>query len=416
MPVQGTTTSDRIALPRDLVNEAFARQRDVPRAIPAEGMPGVAPMHILVTVNASWNLLNFRKSLLEALLADGHRITALAPRDESSVALEEMGCRFIPLDMDSKGLSPMRDLVLLTRFWRVFRQERPDAILGYTVKNNVYGALAARAAGIPFLPNVSGLGTAFLAQSWLQTLVKGLYRAAFAKVPVAFFQNQDDRALFVDAKLVERVRTQVLPGSGIDLDHFRPAPMPQGTGVRFLLIARMLKDKGVGEFVDAARIVKRTHPAAEFQLLGAAGAENRTAIDREVIDGWVREGVVEYLGTVEDVRPSIAAADCVVLPSYREGAPRTLIEAAAMARPVIATRVPGCTAVVEDGVTGLLCNVRDAEDLARKMRAFVDAEPAERARMGVEGRGKMEREYDQELVIAAYKGRLAAHAAAGDPA
>jgi glycosyltransferase involved in cell wall biosynthesis len=327
-----------------------------------------------------------------------------------------MGCRFIPLDMDSKGLSPMRDLVLLARFWRVFRQERPDAILGYTVKNNVYGALAARAAGIPFLPNVSGLGTAFLAQSWLQTLVKGLYRAAFAKVPVAFFQNQDDRALFVDANLVERVRTQVLPGSGIDLDHFRPAPMPQGMGVRFLLIGRMLKDKGVGEFVDAARIVKRTCPTAEFQLLGAAGAENRTAIEREVIDGWVREGVVEYLGTVEDVRPAIAAADCVVLPSYREGAPRTLIEAAAMARPVIATRVPGCTAVVEDGVTGLLCNVRDAEDLARKMHFFVDAGPAERSRMGAAGRGKMEREYDQELVITAYKGRLAAHAAAGYPA
>jgi glycosyltransferase involved in cell wall biosynthesis len=172
----------------------------------------------------------------------------------------------------------------------------------------------------------------------------------------------------------------------------------------------------VGEFVDAARIVKRTCPAAEFHLLGAAGAENRTAIDREVIDGWVREGVVEYLGTVEDVRPCIAAADCVVLPSYREGAPRTLIEAAAMARPVIATRVPGCTAVVEDGVTGLLCNVRDAEDLARKMHIFVDAGPAERARMGAAGRGKMEREYDQEVVIAAYKGRLAAHAAAGDPA
>jgi glycosyltransferase involved in cell wall biosynthesis len=181
--------------------------------------------------------------------------------------------------------------------------------------------------------------------------------------------------------------------------------------VRFLLIARMLKDKGVGEFVDAARIVTRTSPGAVFQLLGPSGAENRTAIDQEVIDGWVREGVVDHLGAVDDVRPLIAAADCVGLPSYREGAPRTLIEAGAMARPVIATRVPGCTAVVEDGVTGLLCDVRDAEDLARKMHQVIDAEPEERARMGAAGRAKMEREYDQELVIAAYRGRLADHAA-----
>ena len=167
-----------------LVNQAFAPQREVSRRFRRTECPAWRRCTSSCHVNHLEDLLNFRKSLLEALLADGHRLTALGvPRDDSSGALEKMGCRFIPLDMDSKGLSPMRDLVLLARFWRVFRQERPDAILGYTVKNNVYGALAARAVGIPFLPNVSGLGTAFLAQSWLQTLVKGLYRAAFAKVP-----------------------------------------------------------------------------------------------------------------------------------------------------------------------------------------------------------------------------------------
>lgn len=395
------------------MSQAFPQRRMGGRTGPAEEAAQVPSMHIIVTANLSWNLWNFRRSLLSALLADGHRVTALAPPDDTSAELMAMGCRFIPLPMDSKGLSPVRDLALLARFTRVFRRERPDAVLGYTVKNNVYGALAARAVGIPFLPNVSGLGTAFLGRSWLQILVKRLYRAAFARVPVVFFQNEDDRELFTRERLVARERTQVLPGSGIDLAQFRPAPMPPGPRVRFLLIARMLRDKGVGEFVDAARMVARDFPAAEFQLLGPAGAENRTAIDQRVIDGWVREGVVEHLGAAEDVRPYIAAADCVVLPSYREGAPRTLIEAAAMARPVIATRVPGCTAVVDDGMTGLLCAVRDAEDLARQMRAVIEMGPEARSEMGAAGRAKMEREYDERFVIAAYRERLAIHAANG---
>ncbi len=367
-------------------------------------------LDILVTVNASWNLVNFRRGLVAALLADGHRVTVLAPRDATSQVLADMGCRFIPLEMDGKGLSPLRDLALLARFARVFRRERPDVILGYTIKNNVYGALAARTLGIPFLPNVSGLGTAFLGRSWLRGVATTLYRAAFAGVPVVFFQNEDDRALFVDERLVARERTHVLPGSGIDLRAFAPAPPRQGGRVRFLLIARMLADKGVGEFVEAARLLRAQGSDAAFVLLGPADAVNRTAISRAVIDGWVEEGVVTYAGAVEDVRPFIADADCVVLPSYREGAPRTLIEAAAMARPVVATRVPGCTAVVDEGRSGLLCALRDSRDLAERMGEIVAMGPVARAAMGAAGRAKMEREFDEAHVVAAYREGLARHA------
>jgi glycosyltransferase involved in cell wall biosynthesis len=205
----------------------------------------------------------------------------------------------------------------------------------------------------------------------------------------------------------------VLPGSGIDLRRFAPAPPRAGAGVRFLMIARMLRDKGVGEFVEAARIVRRSHPEAEFLLLGPSGAENRSAIDQPTIDGWVAEGIVRHLGAVEDVRPFIADADCVVLPSYREGAPRTLIEAAAMARPVIATRVPGCTAVVENEVTGLLCEVRDAADLARQMQRMIGMGATGREQIGEAGRTRMEHLYDDALVIAAYEAQLARLAAVG---
>jgi glycosyltransferase involved in cell wall biosynthesis len=174
----------------------------------------------------------------------------------------------------------------------------------------------------------------------------------------------------------------------------------------FLMIARLLRDKGVLEFVEAARRVKVRHPQARFQLLGAAGSENRSAIDRPTVDVWVAQGVVEYLGTTTDVRPAIAAASCVVLPSYREGAPRTLIEAAAMARPLIATDVPGCRAVVDRDVSGFLCDLRSAESLALAMERFLSLSPEAQQAMGAAGRAKMEREFDQTLVVAAYRAAL----------
>jgi glycosyltransferase involved in cell wall biosynthesis len=361
-------------------------------------------MHLLMTVNASWNIWNFRRPLVEALIADGHRITVLAPTDESVPDLERLGCRFIPLTMSVKGLNPLQDFRLQLRFARHFRQERPDAVLSFTIKNNIFGARASASLGLPFIPNVTGLGTAFLSGKLLQTVTESLYRPTFAKLPVVFFQNEDDRALFVERRLIRPDQARLLPGSGIDLQRFSPTEMPGETEPPvFLMIARLLRDKGVVEFVDAARQVKAQFPTARFQLLGAIGAENRAAIDRDTVEAWVKEGVVEYLGTQPDVRPAISAAACVVLPSYREGAPRTLIEAAAMGRPVITTDVPGCRSVVDKDLSGFLCEVRSADSLARAMERFLTLPIGVRAKMGAAGRVKMEREFDQSKVIAAYK-------------
>jgi len=360
---------------------------------------------VLIALNTAWNLVNFRAGLIRGLRDAGYEVVTIAPPDEHVPRLRELGCRFVPLAMDNKGTHPGRDLVLLWRFWRLLRNERPDVFLGYTVKPNVYGSLAAHALGIPVINNIAGLGAVFIKRNWLTGLVQGLYRQALSRSKRVFFQNEDDRRMFVEGGLVKASVTGRLPGSGVDLGQFSPVPLDDGgrKGVRFLLVARMLWDKGVGEFVEAARLVRHRHPDAEFCLLGFLDVQNPAAISRTQMEGWVAEGVVRYLGTADDVRPFVAGADCVVLPSYyREGVPRSLLEAAAMGRPIITTDAVGCRDVVDDGVNGYLCRTRDAADLAHKVERMIALTPAERAEMGCRGREKMEREFDERFVIKKY--------------
>ena len=359
---------------------------------------------ILISANTSWNVYNFRAGLIRAFRQQGFEVIAVSPADAYLPQLEDLECRHIALPMDNKGTSPLKDFGLFLRYLRLLRRERPDVFLGYTIKPNVYGSLAARVLRIPVVNNVSGLGTAFIRDDWLTRVVKALYRLALRSSATVFFQNEDDRSLFVDLKLVQPEQTALLPGSGIDLEQFRSGQTAsaQPEAPCFLLIARLLRDKGVGEFVDAARIVKARFPDARFQLLGFLDAENRTAISKSTVDEWVREGAVDYLGVADDVRPYIAASDCVVLPSYREGTPRTLLEAAAMGKPLIATDVPGCREVVEHGKNGFLCEVRNPADLAQKLLDFIDLSSDERIRMGQASRVKVEREFDENIVIRLY--------------
>ncbi len=365
-------------------------------------------MHVIMTANAAWNVWNFRRAVASSLIADGHRVTVLAPPDDSITPLQALGCEFAPLSIDAKGINPARDLLLLARLARVFRSQRPDVVLSYTIKNNIYGALAARLSDTPFIPNVSGLGTAFLSGGMMRRVAEGLYRTSFKTTPVVFFQNEDDQDLFLHRRLVKKQQSHVLPGSGIDLGHFSAAPYPLADmPTTFLMIGRLLRDKGVLEYVEAARALKAEDPRLRFQLLGAADAANRSAISAQTVKSWQDEGVIEYLRAAEDVRPIIAATDCVVLPSYREGAPRTLIEAAAMARPIIATDVPGCRSVVERDVSGFLCQPRSAESLAAAMRRFLDAHHDVRVAMGRAGRKHMEQHFDEAFVVSAYREAIA---------
>lgn len=358
-------------------------------------------LHVLLTVNSAWNILNFRRPIVVALLAQGYRVTVLAPPDDAVPKLQELGIKVIPLIMDTKGLNPIHDTAFMLRLYRHFRAERPDVVLSWTIKNNIFGAFAARMARVPFIPNVSGLGTAFLSGGTLQRVAEILYRRAFSQLDTVFFQNTEDAALFTTRELVCENQVHCLPGSGIDLSRFALAPLPEGPP-SFLMIARLLRDKGVLEYVNAARDIRTRYPDASFRLLGAAGVQNRSAISALEVAEWQAEGIIDYLGTTEDVRPHIAQAQCVVLPSYREGAPRTLIEGAAIGRPAIATNVPGCRDVVEDEHTGLLCAPRNAAALAAQCARFISMSHAERVAMGQAARSRMEALYDDTIVVRAY--------------
>ncbi len=270
-------------------------------------------MRIAVVANSAWYLFNFRRRLMHTLQGDGHQVVAMSPADAYAAQLRSEHLDWVE--------------------WRL--------AFTYTPKANIYTGLAARGLPLAHVPNVSGLGRAFIDRGALTRLVVRLYRLAFGRAHVVVFQNEDDRGEFLAARLVEPARTLRVPGSGVDLDRFTPVPLPPGTAPVFLFIGRVLGDKGVREYVDAARRIRRHSPQAVFRILGSVSADNPTAIPAEEVRSWVDESLVELLGTTDDVRPAIAAAHGIVLPSYREGVPRVLLEAAAMARPCIATDVPG---------------------------------------------------------------------------
>lgn len=318
-----------------------------------------------------------------------------------------MGADFEPIAIDARGLSPTRDAALALAYRRLFKRLAPAAVLTFTPKPNIYGGLAAGLCGVPAISTVTGLGTGFLSGRALQSLVSLLYRIAFRRSTQVFFHNPEDLELFVKRGLVRRDNAGLVAGSGVDLDRFAPSARDKPNAVpTFLFIGRFLKDKGVAEFIEAAGAVGRGR-AARFQLAGTI-EDHPKAVSRSLIESAERSGTVELLGTTSDIRTFIRNADCVVLPSYREGLPRVLLEASAMATPVIATDVPGCRQAVEHGVTGLLCAPRSPASLAEAITAIAEMSPAERAEMGRRGRAKARREFSQERVIATYLASLRA--------
>jgi glycosyltransferase involved in cell wall biosynthesis len=364
---------------------------------------------ILLSINAGWNVVNFRGGLVRALVADGHDVIAAVPDDGSMEAIAALGAEPVALPMAASSVSPAGDLALFARYRRLIAVRRPHVYLGWTIKPNTYGSAAAALARVPRINNISGLGTAFIRRSWLTHVARALYRVGLAGSSTVFFQNEDDRAEFVGAKLVKPVQVRLLNGSGLDLDHFAPQPAHHRApgDVRFLLIARLVRDKGVYEYVEAARAVKARHPGARFALLGFLDVDNRTAISRAEVDAWVAEGVVDYLGASDDVRPHVAAADCIVLPSYREGTSRVLLEAGAMARPAVTCDVPGCNNVVTNGETGFLARVRDAADLARAIERVIALGAEGRALMGRAAHARIATHFSEASVIAAYRDAIA---------
>jgi len=362
---------------------------------------------IVIVANTVWYLANFRLRLCRTLIEQGFDVLAVAPAGDDALRLMEADITFVPLAMDGGGTNPIKDFLLWWRLVRLLRTHAPVVCLSYTAKPNIYVGLACRWVGVPRIHNIAGLGTAFIEESWLTVVVKHLYQWALKGAECVFFQNPDDLALFQNAGLVTRKQSDLLPGSGVDVDAFTPAEASAecsgDAAFRFLLSARLITQKGIKEYVGAARQLLAAGHSVECWLLGHLGVDNPSAISEAEVRGWEAEGVIAYLGSVEDVRPVLAQVDCVVLPSYyREGVPRVLLEAAAMGLPVITTDAVGCREAVDAGKTGLLCRPRDVEDLARCMYQMLSLPRSERIAMGQRGRAKMQREFDERIVIDRY--------------
>lgn len=392
-------------------------------------------MRIVIVAGYAPSLVNFRAPLLRALVARGHKVMALAPPDEGSradmpdieAALRAMGVELTRFPMQRGGVNPCQDMRTLLALRREFLLLQPDLVLAYTIKPVIYGSLAARwaarGANPPATPAkpmvaalITGLGYAFGgiesdacsgAQGWsgrrvLSELVLRLYRKALENNRVVIFQNPDDRDLFARLKLTGLgQRVAVVAGSGVDLEHFAPAPPvladPKTGAPIFLCVARLLWAKGVGVYVEACRLLKQRYPQAICRLLGPLDCVP-DAVSGDMVRCWREDRVVEILDPVEDVRPHLAAASVFVLPSFREGTPRSVLEAMAMGRPVVTTDVPGCRQTVEEGVTGFLVPPFEPGALMRAMARFIE-EPELIAQMGAAGRRLAEEKYDADLVV-----------------
>lgn len=373
----------------------------------AAASPGGVPRRLLVVVNEIPFFVSHRLPIAEAALAAGYAVHVAVPRASGDAArLEALGLRVHDIPLDRRGMNAVAEARLLARLTALTRALRPDVMHLVTVKPVLYGSLAARLVGVPrVVAAVSGLGYLHLARGWraraVRALSSALYRGAFAQRGLrVVFQNADDRAAFVDAGLLAPSRAVLLPGgSGVDLARFAPRPEPDGAPV-VMLPARLLWDKGVGEFVQAARLLRARGVRARFVLVGDTDA-NRAAVPRAQLEAWASEGIVEWWGRSEDMPGTLAAAHLVVLPSYREGCPKVLLEAAACGRAMVTTDVPGCRDVVSSGDEGLLVPARDAGALADAVAALL-ADPARRARCGARARERAEREFDVARVVDAH--------------
>lgn len=363
-------------------------------------------MKVVLFANTDWYLYNFRRTLALALKEAGYELVLISPPGPYGEKLRALGLRWEPLPMDRRSLNPLCELLLLWHLWRLFRREQPVLVHGFTIKCAVYGSLAARLARVPARVNaVAGMGYVFTSDASkaraLRPLVRVLLRLALGgRGARLILQNPDDVALFEQAGLVDTKQVRLILGSGVDCTHFAPQGGAGNASAapRVLVVARLLWDKGVAEFVEAARTLCAQGRTVAFLLAGTPDAGNPAAVPEETLRGWVREGVIEWLGHVDDMPALLASVDMVVLPSYREGLPKSLIEAAACGLPLVTTDVPGCREVVTDGVDGLLVPVHDAAALATAIARLLDDKPLA-ARLGEAARAKALSEFDERIVI-----------------
>jgi glycosyltransferase involved in cell wall biosynthesis len=360
---------------------------------------------IALVANSAWSVYNFRIDLIRHLLLR-FDVLIVAPRDAFVADLEKAGCSYLDIRFNNRSENPFRDYMLYKSLKKIYLAEKPDFIFHYVIKPNIYGSLAASGCGIQSVAVITGLGYTFDRQNWLNRIVSFLYRKSLKKASEVWFLNQEDAAVFIRRKLVIAEKIKILPGEGVNTDYFYPQshkPVARSRAFQFLMSTRLLKSKGIGIYVEAARILKQKNRDIRFELIGFFEKNHPDSISEHELKYWQKKGIIQYSGFAKDVRPFLRQADCFIFPSfYHEGIPRCLLEAASMEIPIITSRNTGCREVVEEGSNGFLCAVNDVADLVRKMEDMMQLSSAQRSEMGKNGRALVLEKFDVRKILLEY--------------
>lgn len=362
---------------------------------------------VVLNSNTIWSISNFRLDLIKHFVASGYEVVCIANEnhfnDNSINEIKTVGARFINIDLSRKGLNPFKDIFYIITLLKLLKKEKADLLINYTIKPIIYGSFISKFLKIKSIAVITGLGYVFIKKGVLYRFVKFLYRQSLKSSKKAIFLNQEDQTEFINEGIIPLNKSIVIPGEGINTDYFSPKEKTNQSGkIVFIMICRLLWDKGLKEYFIASENIRKEHDNVEFNLLGFFDENNPSSVSRKEISELDKTGIIKYLGSTNEVRDFIADADCIVLPSYREGLPRTLLEAGSMARPIITTNSVGCKETVEDGKTGFLCNPKDATDLTLKIEQFIMLPPQDRYEMGLKAREKVINQFDQRIINETY--------------
>ena len=357
-------------------------------------------MKVLILANKSTGLYKFRGELLEAMIARNYEVYISVPKGDFIAEMEQMGCHVIETELSRRGTNPFADLALIKKYCSLIKSVKPNIVLTYTIKPNVYGGIACQRCNVPYVANVTGLGTAVENGGILQKITLALYRVGLRKAKKVFFQNNDNQQ-FMQSHRVAKVPNALLPGSGVNLERFMPLPYPdEDNGTHFVFISRIMREKGIEQYLNAAASLraKRSNPPLIFHICGFCEPEYKGKLDE-----CVKNGSVIYHGMVRDVREILKEVHCTIHPSfYPEGISNVLLESCACARPIITTDNNGCRQVIEDGKNGYIVKKRDSADLIEKIEKFLALSHEEKKQMGLAGRTKVEKEFDRRIVVEIY--------------
>ncbi|MDB2543612.1 glycosyltransferase family 4 protein [Woeseiaceae bacterium] len=361
-------------------------------------------LKIVLCANSSWYIYNFRKNTINEFLKKGHEVFVVAPNDKYTKYFTDLGAKHVGFNLNPISTNPFKEIMVIFSLIIIYIKMRPDFVMNFTPKMNIYSTIAAIFIRAKIVNNISGLGEAFSKNSAFSSFVSQLYRFTQRFAIKVFFQNKNDMNRLIEAKIVTKDRCDYLPGSGVDLERFKIVSAPNDEVIRFVIVSRMLYDKGVALLAEAAKYCKNKYgTSVEFNAVGFIDDVNPRAVPRKILNEWTSKGFLIYKGALEDVRPEIAISDCVVLPSvYPEGTPRSLLEAAAMGKPIITTDMPGCSSTVDHGINGFLCQPNSLNDLIVNLEKLIKMSHSDRCKMGFKSRELVVNRFDERIVIKKY--------------